>query len=157
MKPLVSVQTVVEKGVGIMRSLFIFVWCTVILIFTCTSSFHDLIQQGVLRFRWDGDPTFSDFLSPLPYVLSKGFLLQKLGHIVVFQVLTILLLMKFRSHMIILAMTASFASLTEILQLYFSRGGRAFDIGFDLIGILLTLAIANILRIKHSSRIDLNN
>jgi VanZ family protein len=140
-----------------MRSLFIFIWCTTILIFTCTSSFDDLIQSGVLRFRWEGHPTFSDFLSPLPYDLSKGFLLQKLGHIIVFQVLTILLLMKFRSQMMILTMAASFAALTEILQLYFNRGGRAFDIGFDLIGILLALAIVSFFRIKHSGHIHLNN
>jgi len=140
-----------------MRSLFIFIWCTAILIFTCTSSFHDLIQLGVLRFRWDGQPTFSDFLSPLPYDLSKGFLLQKLGHIIAFQVLTILFLMKFRTHMMILAMAVSFAALTEFLQLYFNRGGRAFDIGFDLIGILLTLAVASLFRIKHSDHINLNN
>jgi VanZ family protein len=140
-----------------MRSLFIFIWCTAILIFTCTSSFHDLIQLGVMKFRWDGQPTFSDFLSPLPYDLSKGFLLQKLGHIIAFQVLTILLLMKFRTHMMILAMVVSFAALTEFLQLYFNRGGRAFDIGFDLIGILLTLAVASLFRIKHSDHINLNN
>jgi VanZ family protein len=140
-----------------MRSLFIFIWCTAILIFTCTSSFHDLIQLGVMKFRWDDQPTFSDFLSPLPYDLSKGFLLQKLGHIIAFQVLTILLLMKFRTHMMILAMVVSFAALTEFLQLYFNRGGRAFDIGFDLIGILLTLAVASLFRIKHSDHINLNN
>jgi VanZ family protein len=140
-----------------MRSLFIFIWCTAILIFTSTSSFHDLIQLGVVKFRWDGQPTFSDFLSPLPYDLSKGFLLQKLGHIIAFQVLTILFLMKFRTHMMILAMAVSFAALTEFLQLYFNRGGRAFDIGFDLIGILLTLAVASLFRIKHSDHINLNN
>lgn len=140
-----------------MRSLFIFVWCTAILIFTCTSSFQDLIQFGVLRFRWDGHPTYSDFLSPLPYDLSKGFLLQKLGHIVVFHVLTVLLLMRFRSQVIILAIAVSFAALTELLQLYFNRGGRVFDIGFDLLGILLTLAIGSHYRFKHSSRIHVNN
>ncbi|MDF2787807.1 MAG: hypothetical protein K0S80_905 [Neobacillus sp.] len=140
-----------------MRGLFIFIWCTAILIFTCTSSFHDLIQFGVVRFRWDGQPTFSDFLSPLPYDLSQGFLLQKLGHIIAFQVLTILLLMKLRSQMMSLAMAASFAALTEFMQLYFNRGGRAFDIGFDLIGILMTLAIASLFRIKHLEHIDLNN
>ena len=140
-----------------MRGWFIFIWCTAILIFTCTSSFHDLIQYGVMRFRWDGQPTFSDFLSPLPYDLSKGFLLQKLGHIIAFQVLTILLLMKFKSQIMTLAMAASFAALTEFLQLYFNRGGRAFDIGFDLLGIFLTLAVVSLFRKKHSDHINLNN
>ncbi|MDQ1000739.1 VanZ family protein [Neobacillus niacini] len=140
-----------------MRSLFIFVWCVAILIFTCTSSFHDLIQLGVLRFRLESQPTFSDFLSPLPYELSKEFLLQKVGHILVFQVLTILLLMKFKSHLMILAMAASFAALTEILQLYFNRGGRAFDFGFDLIGILMALGIAGFFKINRSQQINLKN
>jgi VanZ family protein len=140
-----------------MRSLFIFVWCVAILIFTCTSSFHDLIQLGVLRFRLESQPTFSDFLSPLPNKLSKEFLLQKVGHIIVFQVLTILLLMKFKSHLMILAMAASFAALTEILQLYFNRGGRAFDIGFDLIGILMALGMAGFFKINRSQQINLKN
>jgi VanZ family protein len=140
-----------------LRCLFIFVWCVAILIFTCTSSFHDLIQLGVLRFRWESQPTFSDFLSPLPYELNKGFLLQKVGHIIVFQVLTFLLLMRFKSQLVILAMGASFAVLTEILQLYFIRGGRAFDIGFDLIGILMALGIAGLFKINHSQQENLKN
>jgi VanZ family protein len=140
-----------------LRSLFIFLWCVAILVFTCTSSFHDLIQLGVLRFRWVSHPVFTDFLSPLPYELSKEFLLQKVGHILVFQVLTILLFMKFKSHLMILAMGASFAALTEILQLYFNRGGRAFDIGFDLIGILVALGIACFFKINRSQQINLKN
>lgn len=133
-----------------MRSLFIFVWCVAILIFTCVSSFQDLLQLGVLKFRWDSRPTFSDFLSPLPYDLSKGFLLQKFGHIVVFQVLTFLLLVKYRSTCIILIVAAAFATLTEFLQLFFTRGGRAFDVGFDLIGILIALGIAGFFKINPS-------
>lgn len=140
-----------------MRSLFIFVWGAAILIFTCVSSFQDLLQLGVLRFRWDAQPTFSDFLSPLPFHLSKGFLLQKLGHIVVFQVLTLLLLVKYKSTCMILIVTAAFASLTEFLQLYFTRGGRAFDVGFDLIGILLALGMAGFFRINPSQQINLKN
>jgi VanZ family protein len=140
-----------------MRSLFIFVWGVAILIFTCVSSFQDLLQLGVLRFRWDAQPTFSDFLSPLPYHLSKGFLLQKLGHIVVFQVLTFLLLVKYRSICIILIAAVAFATLTEILQLYFTRGGRAFDVGFDVIGILLALAMAGFFKINPSQQINIKN
>jgi VanZ family protein len=140
-----------------LRSLFIFVWCAAILIFTCTSSFHDLIQLGVLRFRWVSHPAFSDFLSPLPYELSQEFLLQKVGHILVFQVLTLLLFMKFKSHLMILAMATSIAALTEILQLYFNRGGRAFDIGFDVIGILMALGMSFFFKINRSQQINLKN
>lgn len=138
-----------------MRSMFIFVWYAAILIFTCTASFHDLIHFGVLRFRWDGHPTFSEFLSPFPTDFSRNLLLQKIGHIIAFQILTFLLLLKFRSQLIILFLAASFASLTEFLQLYFSRGGRVFDIGFDLIGILVALGMASFFKITQSRQIEL--
>jgi VanZ family protein len=140
-----------------MRSLVIFVWCVVILIFTCTASFHDLIHLGVLSFRWDGQPIFSEFLSPFPSDISKSLLFQKLGHIVAFQILTLLVLMKFTSLPSILIMTASFAALTEFLQLYFSRGGRLFDIGFDLIGILAALGMATLFKSKKSIQINFYN
>ncbi|WP_419955576.1 VanZ family protein [Neobacillus niacini] len=140
-----------------MRNMVIFVWCAVILVFTCVSSFQDFIHFGVLRFRWDSHPPFSHFLLPLPYNLSRGFLLQKLGHIAVFQVLTYLLLVKYRSRCMILIVAAAFAALTEILQLFFTRGGRAFDVGFDLIGILLALALAGFFRMNHYQQINLKN
>jgi VanZ family protein len=140
-----------------MRSLVIFVWCVVILIFTCTASFHDLIHFGVLSFRLNGQPVFSEFLSPFPSNISKSLLFQKLGHIAAFQILTVLVLMKFRSIPIILIMTASFAALTEFLQLYFSRGGRLFDIGIDLIGILAALGMSTIIRAKQSKQINFDN
>jgi VanZ family protein len=54
-------------------------------------------------------------------------------------------------------MTASFAALTEFLQLYFSRGGRLFDIGIDLIGILAALGMATIIRAKQSKQINFDN
>ncbi|MEH6991709.1 VanZ family protein [Neobacillus drentensis] len=140
-----------------MRSLVIFVWCVVILIFTCTASFQDLIHFGVLSFRWDGQPMFSEFLSPFPSAISKSLLFQKLGHIAAFHFLALLALMKFRSIPFILIMTASFAALTEVLQLYFSRGGRLFDIGFDLIGILAALGMVTIIRAKQSKQINFDN
>jgi VanZ family protein len=137
-----------------MRSMLIFLWMVAIFIFTCTASFHELMFYGVLRFQWDGHPPFSEFLAP--YNLSESLLLQKFGHIVVFQILTLLLLMKFKAKFIVLIMTASVATLTEILQLYFTRGGRIFDIGFDLIGVFIALSIASLFRTNQSEPINLN-
>ena len=140
-----------------MRSLVIFVWCVAILIFTCTASFHDLIHFGVLSFHWDNQPMFSEFLSPFPSDISQNLLIQKLGHIVAFLILTLLVVMKLRSIPLILIMTASFAALTEFLQLYFSRGGRLFDIGIDLIGILAALGMAALFKSKQSKQINFDN
>lgn len=133
-----------------MRSLFILVWCGAILTFTCTVSFHDLIYIGVVQFQWDFNPPYLEFFSPFPSDVSMALLLQKLGHILAFQFLTILLLMKYRSRFLSLILASSFAALTEFLQLYFNRGGRVFDIGIDLIGILITLGIVSLFTINQS-------
>ena len=140
-----------------MRNLFIFIWCGAILILTSTASFHDLIHFGVVSFQWDSSPSYSAFFSPFPAGISRDLMVQKLGHVVVFLVLTVLLLTKFRSNLLILFMAASFAALTEVLQLHFTRGGRLFDIGFDLTGILIAIGIARFFRIKQKRQLDLGN
>jgi VanZ family protein len=140
-----------------MRSLFILVWCGVILVFTCTASFHDVIHYGVVRFQWDVTPPYLEFFLPFPSDVSRDLWLQKLGHILAFQFLTILLLMKYKSKFLILLAASSFATLTEFLQLYFHRGGRVFDVGFDLIGILITLGVASLFTISQSESISAKN
>jgi VanZ family protein len=137
-----------------MRSLYILLWCGVILLFTCSASFHDLIYFGVLRFQWDVNPPYLEFFLPFPSDVSRALWIQKLGHILAFQFLTILLLMKFKSKFSILILAFSFAFLTEFLQLYFNRGGRVYDIGFDLIGILITLGLASLSNIRQSNSIS---
>jgi VanZ family protein len=138
-----------------MRSFLILVWCAVILLFTCTASFHDLVQYGVVKFQWSGQPQFAMFLSPLPDGLSRGIFIQKVGHVITFHLLTLLLLLKFRSKINILLLAASFASLTEILQLYFTRSGRLVDIGLDLIGIFIALGLAGFFRVRKSNQLDI--
>jgi VanZ family protein len=140
-----------------MRSMLILVCCGAILVFTCTASFHDLILFGSVRFQWNGHPQFSEFLSPFPFDLSHEFLIQKFGHIAAFLIFTLLLLIKIKFKIASLFMATSFAALTEILQLYFNRGGRIFDIGFDLIGIFIALGIASLFRKSQSNSIYLRN
>jgi VanZ family protein len=140
-----------------MRSLFILVWCGVILVLTCTVSFHDFIHFGVVRFQWDVNPPYLEFFLPFPSDVSRDLCLQKLGHILAFQFLTILLLMKYKSKFLILLAASSFAVLTEFLQLYFNRGGRVFDIGFDIIGILITLGIASLFTINQSDSMSVKS
>jgi VanZ family protein len=153
MKLLVTVN-LVRWGGWMMRSLFILVWCAVILVFTCTASLHDLIYFGAVRFQWDLNPPYLEFFLPFPSDVSRGLLLQKSGHIFAFHFLTILLLMKYKSKFLILLAASSFAALTEFLQLYFHRGGRIFDIGFDLIGILITLGLASLFTIRQTNSVS---
>ncbi|MBT2700758.1 VanZ family protein [Bacillus sp. ISL-40] len=134
-----------------MRGIFILLWAAAILILTCTADFSKLMASGEVRFEWVGHPNFSDLLFPLPLELSRDFLLQKCGHAFAFLILTLLLQTKFHSKAFILILAISFALLTEILQLYFTRDGRMFDIGFDLIGILFASGTRSLLTV-HQSR-----
>jgi VanZ family protein len=154
MKLLITVNLVRWGGWMMMRSLFILFWCGVILVFTCTASIHDLIHFGIVRFQLDVKPPYLEFFLPFPSDINRGLLLQKLGHIFAFQFLTMLILMKYNSKFLILILASSFAALTEFLQLYFNRGGRVFDVGFDLIGILITLGLASLFTISQSSSIS---
>lgn len=138
-----------------MRVLFILFWVGAIFIFTCTSSFNGFIESGVFSFKWDSQPEITELLSPLPTHLSIDFLHQKIGHIIAFFILTLLLQLKFPSRLFILLSASSYSTLTEVLQLYFSRGGRIFDIGFDIIGILLALALGSFFTTRQSRQIDL--
>lgn len=120
-----------------MRVLLIILWAGAIFIFTCTADFTSLMESGMIQFQWDGQPDPSKLFSPLPAELSPHFLLQKLGHLSAFFILTILLQARFHSKLSTLIIAISYAALTELLQLFFTRDGRLFDIGIDTIGILL--------------------
>jgi hypothetical protein len=138
-----------------MRGLFTLLWAAGIFILTCTASFTGFLENGEVRFVWDGQPSFAELLSPLPLDLSSGFLLQKCGHVFAFFILSVLLQTKFHSKRFILFLAVSYASLTEFLQLYFSRDGRLFDIGIDLIGILIALGAGSLITVHHSKQTGL--
>jgi VanZ family protein len=140
----------VVKGEIWMRWFLIIFWISAIFVFTCTSSFNGLIESGLIHFTWNGKPLFSELLLPLPEKLSTNFLLQKSGHFLAFFILAILLQSRFRSKFFGLTFAASYAMLTEILQLYFNRGGRLFDIGFDIVGILFAMAIGSLFTNKNT-------
>lgn len=127
------------------RVLLILVWAGAIFVLTCTASFRGLIEFGVVRFVWDSQPLFGQLLEPLPGRITAAFLLQKLGHMGAFFILTSLLQTKLESKLMTLLIAAAYAVLTEFLQLYFTRDGRIFDVGFDMIGVLLALGIGGLL------------
>jgi VanZ family protein len=138
-----------------MRTLLILFWVGAIFLFTCTSSFNGFIESGVFTFKWESHPRITELLSPLPANLSIDFLHQKIGHIIAFFILTLLLQLKFPSKLFVLLSAGTYSALTEVLQLYFTRGGRIFDIGFDLIGILIALALGSLFSTRQSRQIDL--
>lgn len=128
-----------------LKSLFLALWSMAILIMTCTTKFELANSQLAIYFYWNPNPFYQEFLLSPPTNPSEGFILQKIGHVIAFSILSILLILQFNKLQSIF-LSLAFALLTEILQLHLSRGGRLFDVGFDLIGILLGLAMAVILK-----------
>lgn len=124
-----------------LRSFILIVWTGLIFLFTCTVSMEQFIHHGMISFQWSTQPNFDEFLYPLPPTPDAYFISRKLGHAISFFILTILLFTRFFSKISALIFSISYAILTEVLQLFFHRGGRLFDIGFDGVGIVVGLLV----------------
>ena len=137
------------------RILILIIWTGVIFITTCVSNLNELTHGFFISFDFRDKPDLTEFYSPLP-ILTEDFMIQKIGHILAFFVFTILLFQCFYSFSIALIGSAGYGFMTEILQLYFSRGGRLFDVGFDSIGVIagLLYAVFVLKRDWHKSRVQ---
>jgi VanZ family protein len=128
-----------------LKSLLLAIWTMAVLLMTCTTRFELGNGQMLLYFSWTLQPDLADiFLGP-PAELTETFILQKIGHIIAFTILTILLMIQITGVKTLL-FSFSFGIFTEILQLYVSRGGRIYDTGIDLIGIILGMSLAASMR-----------
>ncbi|QUW24048.1 VanZ family protein [Sporosarcina sp. Marseille-Q4063] len=109
-----------------------------IFVATCTSDPHAFLYQQIVSFKIDSSPVFGDLFIIGDIPLTSGFyLIQKTAHVLGFGLLYILLLRGFNNMKIAFVISGSYALVTEVLQLYFSRSGRLFDVGIDLAGIYL--------------------
>jgi VanZ family protein len=102
---------------------------------------EQFLQQGIIAFSWSREPNLYEFLYPLPTSPDIAFISRKMGHALSFFILSILSFSLFLSIKKMLTISLLYAVITEVLQLFFHRGGRLFDIGFDGIGILAALLI----------------
>ncbi|SEC10847.1 VanZ family protein [Paenibacillus sp. GP183] len=114
-------------------------WCMVIFICTCTLDQSALIHHLEIYFRLDPHPHFVELLRMDDmYLFSSNWYLYKAGHFTLFAILCALALGSFenRKNALIFAILVAFA--TEILQLFFSRDGRLYDVVIDSTGALLS-------------------
>lgn len=120
----------------IFRAMFLIIWAGVIFLLTCVSNFRELTNSREIEFTFQGSPDLSMFFSKIP-VLTDGFVIQKMGHILAFLFLAIIVYSCFQSYYITFCVCVFYGFITEFLQLYFSRGGRLFDVGIDAVGVLI--------------------
>jgi VanZ family protein len=134
------------------RSVILIIWAGLIFLFTCTESMEQFWQQGVISFSWSKYPNMTEFWYPLPSSLDTSFISRKLGHALSFFILSIFIFIVSLSLKKMIVFSLFYAVTTEVLQLFFHRGGRLFGIGFDSIGIVTALIIvASINLVKEKS------
>jgi VanZ family protein len=140
-----------------LRSVALIFWAGLLFLFTCTESMEQFIQNGIIVFSWSSQPNVHEFLYPLPSVPDATFISRKVGHALSFFVLSILSFSVFLSKKKMLVISLLYAVLTEVLQLFFQRGGRLFDIGFDGAGIAVALMVVTFLGFTDEKSLTRDN
>ncbi|MFI2857930.1 VanZ family protein [Paenibacillus sp. JSM ZJ436] len=119
-----------------MRILFTGLWAILLFIFTCSFSFQDLIQHQSLDFSFNASPDWSELTDQDVQWYRRDWVLRKAGHLLGFFLLALLASGGGRSTYAF-GLCVLYAAATEILQLYFFRGGRIYDMAIDTLGVLM--------------------
>ena len=122
----------------VLRLLVVFLYLSLLFVMACTASLTDLIEHQQVRFLVNAKPDFYSFFEFRSFNYSHPlYIVQKSGHAISFFVLALLLMTLYNSIRNVIYVTWSFAFLTEIAQLFFSRTGCLVDVLIDLFGVLL--------------------
>ncbi|WP_269049808.1 VanZ family protein [Sporosarcina sp. G11-34] len=98
-----------------------------------------------MKFKFESAPLFSDlFIISDIHLTSEFYLIQKIGHMAAFGLLYLFLFHWIKKPRLAFFCCGLFAFTTEVLQLYFNRNGRLFDVGIDLVGIFLAYLLSRI-------------
>lgn len=116
----------------------IVLWSVWILIATTTSDAYIFLYEQIVQFSFESSPNFMDlFITSDIELTSQFYIIQKVGHMFTFALLYILYFYRWKRAGLAILITSLFAFFTEILQLYFHRNGRLFDVGVDILGIII--------------------
>jgi uncharacterized membrane protein len=114
----------------------VIIWGFILLLHTWTSNLGALLRNQTFSFTWIASPDYLSFfyLQDIS-TIHHYFIIVKTGHFVGFAIFDYLLFKWLRNHKQSLVLSISFALMTEILQLYFGRDGRMYDLVIDTMGI----------------------
>jgi hypothetical protein len=102
---------------------------------TWTDNLGALIRFQSLGFKWVSSPNFWSFFYWADISkIHHNFVIVKIGHFIGFGIFDLLLFHWKSSHKEALGISFTFALLTEILQLFFGRDGRLYDLIIDSLG-----------------------
>ncbi|WP_156484828.1 VanZ family protein [Bhargavaea cecembensis] len=118
----------------------------------CTSDPRAFLYEGKLSYHIEFAPNFYNLLIMSDIDLNSSFyLLQKIGHFLSFGFLYYLLVAWMKRPHKAFVLCVLFALFTEILQLFFHRSGRLFDVGIDLLGIITAYLICTYINSQRTS------
>lgn len=138
------------KGGYVMNRLLLAGWILFILISVCTESFSGMVMSQTVAFHFQPHPDLSHVLDmDFTELTIPEVAIQKSGHAFSFFVLTYLLWKQIGSIKLAIAVSFMFAFFTEVLQLFFSRGGCIRDVLIDAVGIVLFYGIFVLVKRKN--------
>lgn len=121
-----------------LRLALVLVWVFIILSFIWTHDLNGALYSLHFHFDLNKHPNFMDLFNFSDISLrSRYWWLAKIGHLIGFALLDFFLFLLIRSKRTTLIITVTFAIVTEVVQLYFYRDGRLYDICIDSLGALL--------------------
>ena len=111
-------------------------WAFILFLNTFTQDLSDLLSLRAITFTWVSSPVFTDFFNFSDLTeIHPFFVIVKLGHYLGFALMDYFLVRVFKKHHVALSLSFCLAVLTEVLQLYFARDGRMYDLVIDTLGI----------------------
>lgn len=125
-----------------MRMMLTVIWAFALFVFTCSVNFHLLIKYHIIDFKFNPNPDWSELLKLDFQWSSHDWILRKIGHLIGFFILA-LIASDFGKYKSAFYFSVIYAALTEILQLFFFRGGRIYDVINDSFGIILAYILCS--------------
>ncbi|WHY71982.1 VanZ family protein [Fictibacillus enclensis] len=118
------------------KFLIVVAWTLFLGIHTFTDNLEALLGSQIIEFRLTS-PDFSHFFSFSDITLiHPNFILIKTGHFLGFAIMDLLLFAWLGKHGRAAVLSFGFAVFTEVMQLYFGRDGRLYDVIIDTMGII---------------------
>ncbi|MFJ7728138.1 VanZ family protein [Neobacillus sp. NPDC097160] len=137
-----------QKHKLFVNMVIVILWGLFLSLNTWTESIEKLMYLHTFGFKWISNPDFLSFFYFNDITLiHPEFIKVKLGHFIGFAIMDVLIFNLLRSHKYSIGISIIFAFLTELLQLFFGRDGRFYDLIIDSLGVLSVFFILKRLKI----------
>ena len=139
-----------------MRLLLVIIWAFILGVLTCNISLNAIFYHNYVNFYINPHPHYSELFKIDFKLVHTHWLIVKIGHLVGFAIFDFLLYYLTKRRILSAFITIVYAIATEILQLYFYRDGRIYDMVIDSMGVILSIGVVWVLKRLHSLFIKKN-